>query len=142
MRCEWLILADHADILGNKLYLNGGGWDVLTITGPFPAKHLCALAASFEVGWNETNQRHNVQLEVRTADGQVLAQVAAQLEVGRPPGIPAGQSQRAQIAGNMVLDLPKSGTYEVVARVEDQIVSTVHFNVVAAPHQGLQRGAA
>ena len=28
MEIEWLILADSAQIVGNKLYLLGGGWDV------------------------------------------------------------------------------------------------------------------
>jgi len=37
MEVEWLILADAAQVVGNKLYLMGGGWDKLTINNVFPA---------------------------------------------------------------------------------------------------------
>ncbi len=36
MDVEWLILADAAQVNGNKLYLLEGGWDRLTITRPLP----------------------------------------------------------------------------------------------------------
>ena len=31
MEVEWLILADSAQVIGNKLYLLGGGWDQLAV---------------------------------------------------------------------------------------------------------------
>lgn len=58
MKAEWLMLADWAEIIGNKLYLMGGGWDYLQHSGTFPYTQQCALAASFVVPWDETNQRH------------------------------------------------------------------------------------
>lgn len=141
MRTEWLILCDHADIVGNKLYLAGGGWDALTVNTAFPVQQVCGVAAAYEVGWNETNQRHNVELEVLTSDGQSIAKAGGQLEVGRPPGIPAGQKQRAQIAMNLVLAFDKPGTYEVVSRIEGQDPTSVHFNVVPGPSLAMKQAS-
>lgn len=133
MKTEWLILADHADIVGNKLYVNGGGWDALTVNSGFPVQQVCGLAAAFSVDWNETNQRHNVEIEVMTADGSSVAKVEAQIEVGRPPGIPQGQAQRAQIAGTLGLTFDRAGTYVIVSRIEGQEDARITFNVVPGP---------
>ena len=46
-RIEWLIPAEHAEVLNGKLYLMGGGWDRLTITTGFPFEHRCALGIAF-----------------------------------------------------------------------------------------------
>lgn len=133
MDVEWLILADAAQVVGGKLYLLGGGWENLVVNAPFPTQQLCAIAASFRVPWNETNQRHNVEVEVAHEDGQVLVQMGGQIEVGRPPGIPLGQEQRAQLAFSAVLTFERPGTYVVVGRVEGQEMLRVPFNVIAGP---------
>ena len=139
MDVEWLILADYAEIVGNKLYLMGGGWDVLTVNSGFPVKHQCAVAASFRVSWKETNQRHNVEIEIATEDGQTLAKVDGQIEVGRPPGIPPGQDQRCQLAGSAVLDLKDAGRYVIIGRIEGRDAARVNFNVVPGPMLAMKK---
>ncbi|MFN8559031.1 MAG: hypothetical protein U0531_17380 [Dehalococcoidia bacterium] len=94
MEVEWLILADAAQVVGGKLYLLGGGWKVLNVSAGFPVQQRCAVAVSFEAPWNETNVPQQVEVEVATEDGRTLAKMEGQFEVGRPPGIPPGQSQR------------------------------------------------
>ena len=133
MRVEWLILADYTEIIGGKLYLMGGGWDVLTVNTSFPLARPVGIAAAFSVAWNETNQRHNVEIEIQTDDGQSVGKVAGQFEVGRPPGIKAGQEQRFQLAANVSLNLSGPGTYVIVARLEGQEEARVPFNVSAGP---------
>ena len=133
MKVEWLILADAAQVVGNKLYVLGGGWDVLTHNGAFPHTHRFAVAVSFRVPWNETNQENHVEIEVVTDDGQSIAKINASFRVGRPPDIPVGQDQRSQIAGNLTLQLPGPGTYTIIARIEDQEAAKTHFNVVTGP---------
>lgn len=133
MEVEWLILGDFAQMVANKLYLQGGGWDKLTVNSGFPVTHPMGIAASFRVPWNETNQEHHVEIEVVTDDGDSIAKINASLTVGRPPDIPAGQDQRSQIAGNLALQLPKQGTYTIIARIEDQEAAKTHFNVVTGP---------
>ncbi|MCL4534327.1 MAG: hypothetical protein M1370_04105 [Bacteroidetes bacterium] len=132
MDVEWLILADAAQVVGNKLYLLGGGWETLTVNSGFPVEQQCAVAASFKVPWQETNQRHNVEIEIATEDGSSLAKLQGQFEVGRPPGL-RGQEQRVQFAGGFGLRFDAPGTYVIVARVEGQEGGRVHFNVVPGP---------
>ena len=130
MQIEWLILADAAQVVGNKLFLLGGGWDRLTLNRGFPAPHALAVALSFRVPWNETNQKHSFRVAILNADGKQLAEFGGQLEVGRPPGIPAGQDQRIQAAVNVNMRLEAPGTYEVVASVGEQESARAIFNVV------------
>lgn len=130
---EWLILADYAEIVGGKLYLQGGGWDVLTVNSGFPLDRTCAIAAAVRVPWNLTNQRHHVTIEVQTDDAQSLAKVDAQFEVGRPPGRPPGQDQRWQIAGNVPIKFERPGIYTVVAMLEGQDPRRASFNVIPGP---------
>jgi hypothetical protein len=132
MEIEWLILADSAQIVGNKLYLLGGGWDVLTVGSALPTQQRCAVAASYRVPWNETNEKHAVEIEVLGEDGDSLAKVAGQVEVGRPAGIQAGTDQRAQIAAEIVLPIDKTGTFAIVARIGDVEVERTTFRVLAA----------
>jgi hypothetical protein len=92
---EWLILADSAQVVGGKLYLLGGGWDLLTVNQPFPVTRRSGLAASFRVPWTDTNFRHNVNITISDADGQELAKIDGVR--GRPPTrIPVGSDQRAK----------------------------------------------
>ena len=133
MQVEWLILADYVEIIGGKLYLMGGGWDVLTVNAAFPLARPVGLAAAFSVAWDETNQLHRVEIEFQTDDGQSVGNVRAQFEVGRPAGVKAGQDQRFQLAANVPLNLSAPGTYVIVARVEGQEQRRVPFNVITGP---------
>ena len=138
MEVEWLILADSAEVVGNKLYLLGGGWDRLTVNTGFPVDQRIAVALSMKVPWNETNQKHTFEVEIisehpTTEEPQSVLKVGGQFEVGRPPGIPQGQSQRVQLAINMNLKFEAPGTEIVVARVSGQEMQRTHFNVISGP---------
>jgi hypothetical protein len=133
MDVEWLILADAAQVVGNKLYLLGGGWDTLTVNTAFPARQRCALAASFRVPWNETNMRHPVELVIATEDQQEVAKVQFQVEVGRPAGILPGIDQRSQIAIELDLELKAPGSFVITTAVGGEERARTHFRVVPGP---------
>lgn len=134
MQVEWLILADAAQVVGGKLYLMGGGWDVLNVNSGFPLSQHCAVAAAFKVPWTETNQRHDIEIEITDEDGRLsLFKVAGELEVGRPPGIPPGQDQRSQLAIDLDLRLERPGTYVIIARVAGEEGARALFRVVPGP---------
>jgi hypothetical protein len=109
----------------------GGGWDTLTVNGGFPTQKPCSIAVGLSVPWNETNQRHNVAVEITDQDGNVAATMNGQLEVGRPPGLPIGQSQLVVLALDAVMGVEKPGTFVIVAKLEDQESKRVTFRVVA-----------
>ncbi len=133
MEVEWLILADAAQVVGGKLNLLGGGWDVLTVNDAFPHRQHLAVAVSFKVPWNETNQRHDMHIAILSDDGgRELMKVEGQMEVGRPPGILQGQDQRAQIAAESIVDL-EEGTYFIIAGADNGEEKRFTFRVVAAP---------
>jgi hypothetical protein len=60
-----LMLADHAQAVGGKLYISGGGWSV---TGPEPVPF--AIALDVKVPWHAIDQDHELRLELVDADGR------------------------------------------------------------------------
>lgn len=130
MDVEWLILADAAQVVGGKVYLIGGGWETLVVN-QFPAQQYLAIAASFRVPWNETNQRHSVEIEIQNEDGRSFVRFQGQIEVGRPPGIPLGCDQRAQLAFACVLPFEAPSNFVIVASIEGQEMKRTPFRVVS-----------
>jgi hypothetical protein len=130
-KIEYLAVADHAEAINGKLYLHGAGWtDVTQPIGPGgqPGIVHLGLAASILVGWTETNRRFPFDLVVVHEDGDELAKISAQVEAGRPAGIPEGSDLRNVIAVNAEIQFPKAGTYELRATLESQVRS-VTFRV-------------
>ncbi len=101
-----LMLADFAEAVNGKLYIMGGGW---SLTGPLPSPS--AIAIKIEVPWNETNQRHNLKLELMDSDyhpilvptpaGNAPLVISGDFEVGRPAGIPQGTPIDVPMAFNI-----------------------------------------
>jgi hypothetical protein len=101
-----LLLADSAQEVGGKLYILGGGWSI-TVPGT-PS----AIALKFEVPWDRANQRHEIELELLTGDGDpvlvpgpdgepIPLRIEGQLEVGRPAGLKPGTPIDAAMAINL-----------------------------------------
>lgn len=129
MDTEWLILADHAEIVNGKLYLMGGGWESLTLNSP-DLVHQFGLAVAFSVPWNETNQPQAIEIEIVDDDAiDTLAKVEGAVEVGRPPGIPLGRSQRTQLAMNLGVQFSRFGGHVVIVRIEGQVSRRFPFRV-------------
>lgn len=139
MEAEWIILADHVEVVNGKTYLMGGGWENLTVNTLFPVTHQCGVAVAFSVPWNETNQQHDIEVEVADPDGETLAKIEGQMEVGRPPGTPLGKAQRMPLAINFGLQIKKFGPHAIIARVEGQELKRIGFNVVAGPALAAQQ---
>jgi hypothetical protein len=82
-----MMLADAAQVVDGKIYMLGGGWSVM---GPDPVP--AAVAVKIEVPWDQANTPHKLRLALRDADGNVVAEIGSDFEVGRPPGLPAGMA--------------------------------------------------
>ena len=113
----WPLLADHAQALNCKLYLMGGGWNVI---GPGPAT--MALAGVLELECDEANRPQRLQIELLSEDGRPVmiptatgdraVQIEADVEVGRPPGTRPGTPFNLPIAINLgPLPIPPGGRY-------------------------------
>lgn len=134
MRIEYALLADHADIAGGKLYLMGGGWD--TYHAPqAPVQMRIAVALGVRVGWDETNQPVPVRVFIENDDGTEIVRVDGTLNVGRPPHLPPGTAQLAQMAVNLPTNLPEFGGYRVRITAGDPPVT----DEVAIPFRTLKR---
>jgi hypothetical protein len=95
----------------------GGGWNV---TGPAPASF--ALAGIVELEWHEANQPRRLRIELLTDDGrpvevptpigQLPVVIEANVEVGRPPGVPPGTSFNLPLAINVApMPIPPGGRF-------------------------------
>lgn len=133
MDVDWIILADAAEAVNNKLYLIGGGWETITVNRPLPVQYPCAVAVAFSVPWDQTDRLHTIEIAIEDQDGVRLASVVGQIEVAKPSGVPLGSAQRVQMAMKVVLPLQRLGTHVVVARIEDREARRIPFNVVSGP---------
>lgn len=129
MEVDYLILADGAQIMGDKLYMLGGGWTMINAQ-QFPAGLPMAIVVAVLVGWNETNRRHQFKVEVVNEDSAtVMFKAEGEFEAGRPPGIKPGIDQRVQLAFNSVAQFEKAGQFVVRAYLNGHLVKKTPFLV-------------
>lgn len=134
----YTLLADAADAVGGKLYILGGGWDLLLIPNlPGRAIKPFAVALGITVPYSHTNRKFALTVELVDADGgQIGDLVRVDLEAGRPPGLTPGASQTMPLALAADPEFPKAGRYSFVARIDGEIKNTVSFEI--APLQQSQ----
>jgi hypothetical protein len=127
-----LLLCDAAQATDGKLYIIGGGWNLLHLPN-VPTN--MALAVLLVIDWNETNEPHDVEAVLMTDDGdpvEVLGQpvrLSARVEVGRPAGMKRGTSINAPLTFS-VNALPLSaGGYRWEIHAHDEILATATFRV-------------
>lgn len=133
---EFLILADHAEAVNGKLYMMGGGLEHIGVVD-FQSPVFLGLAVGILVPWNATNREHQVSVTVQNADAVPLAALDGQFNVGRPPTIEVGGSQRTIIAAKISVTLSVEGTYVVVGYVNGHPGPPVTFRAVALAHHGI-----
>ncbi|BDZ60697.1 hypothetical protein GCM10025873_04880 [Demequina sediminis] len=62
-------LADSAEVVQNKIYALGAGWNIIFVRG-FPAVHRrLSVGAIVHVPFTETNRAHQFELKLLTEDG-------------------------------------------------------------------------
>lgn len=135
MDIEYALIADFAEMVGGKLYLMGGGWDTFT-QAEVPAQLRLSLAVGVRVGWEETNKDFPVRVLFEDDDGHELVRIEASMNVGRPPQVPPGSRQLAQLAANVPITVQHHGGYRIVIRAgaEDEASAEkiLPFRVAAA----------
>jgi len=141
------ILCNHAEAVNNLLYLAGGGIEIAFVQPGSAPPYVCNLGIGIMVAvqWDQTNQQHVVEVELISEDGQpvhvpvgpdVTQPLQAQLgfNVGRPPGLTAGDEQHVCLAVNLPgLPMPSLGKYEFIIRVDGQDARRLPYRVMTAP---------
>lgn len=141
---EYVTVANHAEAFNGLLYLQGAGWTDMQV--PFtpagtPAPMHLGIGVSVLVGWNETDRPYPMQMSIVDEDGAQLVGVEAQVQAGRPQGLPPGSDLRTVLAMNAEMQFPKAGGYELRAELGEQTI-TVAFRVHFPPTAGQNPGGA
>lgn len=131
-----LLLCDFAEAVNGKLYVMGGGWNILYAPGQ-PVN--TAVAAVIAVPWDQTNQRHEISLELLTHDGAAVEiegqalSVSGEFEVGRPPGTKPGSSLNAPFVWTFAGLVLEAGGYEWKMSIDGNPVASRPFVVTSPP---------
>ncbi|HEY8172322.1 MAG TPA: hypothetical protein VIH21_04480 [Dehalococcoidia bacterium] len=129
---DFVILADSAQVQGEKLYMLGGGWSAVWAK-EFPTQHQMSVAAGILIPWMETNQKHEFKLQIRTEDQTVLGEIAGNFEQGRPAGLPAGSTQRVMLALNVTVRLERASDAQAELWLDGVVAKSVPFRIVQRP---------
>lgn len=132
------LLADYAEIVNNKLYTMGAGWDRLSL----PEGNLTYRAISFgvvlRVPWTAANQRHTWELRLTNDDGKDMLDPSpsGEFETGRPAGSIEGAPSNMMFAFTLAnYTFPSVGSYSARLSVDGSEIATAPFAVVAVKQQ-------
>jgi hypothetical protein len=129
MEIGFLLLADHSEAVNGKLYMVGGGWNVLRFP-QLPSEWGFHIALGIDVAWDETDVRHNLLINLQDPDGVELGDsLSAEFETGRPPGMPAGQSQRLVMSIGTRATFATSGPHAAVVQANGEEIGRARFYV-------------
>jgi hypothetical protein len=127
MKIGFLLLTDHSEAVNGKLYVNGGGWNVLRLP-ELPHEWAFHIALGIDVGWDETNRRHDLLVNLHDPDGVELGEgLSAEFETGRPPGMPAGQEQRLVMSIGTSATFSTQGPHAAVVQVNGEEIGRARF---------------
>ena len=92
MNLGFVLLSDYSEAVNGKLYLTGGGWNVLRLP-ELPHDWSFHIGLGIDVAWHETNDPHELVVTVQDPDGNELGEgLTANFETGRPPASPRAKS--------------------------------------------------
>jgi len=141
MHGAFVLLADHSEALNGKVYAMGGGWNMLRFPA-LPVEHAFGISFGIDVPWDETNQRHSLELRVEDPDGATLGDAfAMEFEAGRPPGAVQGQDQRFVLSLGAKMTFEAVGPHAVIIKVDGEELARSRFYVVQLPPAMIAPGA-
>ncbi len=145
-------LADSVVAAEGKLFVQGGGWNIITVP-TFPVRQpRIGVGIFVHVPYTATNQMHSFSITLRDQDGNnppigesapafelpdgaelpdgKIRELKGAFNVGRPPFLAPGDEQVIPIALNIDgLQFKKSDVYAVVIAIDDTEVRTLSFRV-------------
>jgi hypothetical protein len=123
----FLLLSDHSEAVNGKLYLTGGGWNVLRLP-QLPHDWSFHIGLGIDVAWHETNSPHELVVTIQDPDGVELGEgLTANFETGRPPGMPPGQEQRLVMSIAATATFSAPGPHAAVVQVNGEEIGRARF---------------
>ena len=128
---DFALLADSVQAVGGKLYVLGGGWDTLFVSG-FPARHhSMAIGLRVRVPWSSPPTQIRVGVDLVDADGRRLLpnDVSHVVNVGRRDSMdrPDLGILRSFTFNNLTFESP--GDYSFVITLDNEVVDRLRFTV-------------
>jgi len=140
MELGFLMLTDHSEAVNGKLYMTGGGWNVLRFP-ELPHEWTFGIALGIDVAWDETNRSHELLLKIEDPDGVQLGEsLEGNFETGRPPGMPAGQEQRLVMSIGTTATFNTSGPHAAVVHINGEELGRARFYLNEGPPPAQQQG--
>ena len=131
---DYMVLADAATAADGKLYIHGAGWDSI-LAAAFPVEQpSMSVALRVRVPWAETNQPHEIELDVLDQDGASIVPpdraIKGQLNAGRPVELPQGEDQVLSFVLNLVsLKFEKPGNYVIIFMLDGLKAAEARFRM-------------
>ena len=124
-----LMLADWAETINGKLYVQGGGWDRWLLAPNRPVEF--AIAASILTPWNLANQEREFSIAIENEDGAAVAPLlTGSFAVGRPSNARPGQLFRSPLTARVAMPKVAAGAYRVVMNVTGATPKSAAFYAV------------
>lgn len=143
-------LADSVATAEGKLYVQGGGWNVVNVSQIPYRLARCGVAVIVRVPYTATNQSHKFELTLRDSDGHEMPlgdappdvatpdgkirRLGGEFTVGRPAILQPGDEQLVALAVNidgLVFETP--GRYEFVVELDGTDVKHLGFRILQIP---------
>jgi Family of unknown function (DUF6941) len=140
MEIGFLLLCDHSEAVNGKLYLTGGGWNVLRLP-ELPHEWSFSIGLGIDVAYHETNDPHELVVTVQDPDGHELGEgLTANFETGRPPGLPEGQEQRLVMSIAATATFAAPGPHAAVVQVNGEELARSRFYLMEGSGPEVEMG--
>lgn len=143
-----VMLCDHAQVAGNKLFISGANIDRMGVPAGTPPPYVVNFAAAgiIRVPWQATNAEHMLSFRLLTEDGespQLPEGVAVgpggiamemRFNVGRPPQLTTGEEQMVPFAFNLQgLPLATPGRFVLAFSLDGTPVRNLPLTLAVDP---------
>jgi len=115
MKIEFLVLADAAQVADGKLYIMGGGWGIFR-SGNYPAHAQLAVGLNMLIPYEEAGGKFPLSISIADDAGVLIVpEITGQIQAADSGQLPKGTIQKAPLAVNMNVSLPRPGRYTISA---------------------------
>jgi len=128
MQVDAFLLADHAQLSEGKLYINGGGWSLLTVES-LPSQRRVGLVIGLRISPQESGGEHTFQIMLHPPGGEPFSQGHGAFRSDPFEG----ESQPFFVAINTDLRAEAEGPYQLALIVDGEEANRIDFRVALRP---------